>query len=157
MMMWVVWIVIAVALAIAELSSGDFTLLMIAGGCIGGFLMSLITPDVYWLQILVAAITGGLLLGLVRPTLLRRIRQMPGYISSLDRIVGSYGTVLETSNDDMQHVKINGEDWSARSVDGRRLAPGTQVFVTAVDGATVLVMPVATVPPDGPNFFIPNN
>ncbi|MDR1354688.1 MAG: NfeD family protein [Propionibacteriaceae bacterium] len=143
-MAWVIWIVIAVAFAIAELSVGTFTLLMIAGGCSGGFLVSLIAPNAYWLQTLTAVVLCGLLLGLLRPALRHHASLRSDCVPNLECIVGSYGVVLKNAKGDAVHVKINGKEWNASSVDGAQLLPGTQVFATAFDGTVVLVMPVAS-------------
>ncbi|MDR0837142.1 MAG: NfeD family protein [Propionibacteriaceae bacterium] len=146
-MFWVIWIILAVALAIAELSSGDFTLLMIAVGALGGFVAALVFPSVIWLQVLVAAATGGAGLWLVRPALLQRVNALPGYISSVERMLGSEGIVLEQSQEaELDHVKINGEVWTARSVTGVPLAVGSTVIVTDIDGTVALVTPLSDVP-----------
>jgi membrane protein implicated in regulation of membrane protease activity len=156
-MFWVVWIILAVALAIAELSSGDFTLLMIAVGALGGFVAAILFPSVIWLQVIVAAITGGLSLLWIRPALLRRVNAMPGYISSVERMLGSEGIVLEQSAEaELDHVKINGEVWTARSVTGVPLAVGSTVIVTDVDGTVALVAPLPGAAAPGTMPIVPS-
>jgi membrane protein implicated in regulation of membrane protease activity len=73
-MLWIVWIILAVALAIAELSRGDFVLLMLAAGALGGFIAALVFPNAIWLQALIAIATAGVAAWQIRPALLRRVR-----------------------------------------------------------------------------------
>jgi membrane protein implicated in regulation of membrane protease activity len=141
-----VWLVLAVGLAVAELHNGDFTLLMLSGGCVLGFAASLIFP-VFWIQVVVAVIAGALLLWLLRPTLLHRVRSMPGYRSSLDRMVGSTGVTTRAITASDGEVKINGEVWSARSMEGSPIALDTLIDVYGIDGTYLLVAPQSVLPP----------
>ena len=145
-LLWVVWLVGAVGLAIAELHSGDFTLLMLAGGCLFGLFAALIIPA-FWAQAIIAALSTALLLWVLRPTLLHRVRSMPGYRSSLDRMVGSSGLVTQAITADAGEVKIDGEVWSARSLEGTPIAADQEIDVYGIDGTYLLVVPRSAVPP----------
>jgi len=154
MIFWVLWLVVAIGLAIAELHSGDFTLLMLSGGGVAGLITSLIVPDLLWVQVIVAAAAAGLLLWALRPTLLRRVHSMPGYRSSLDRMVGSSGLVTQAITADAGEVKINGEAWSARSLTGADIPVETPVDVYEIDG-TFLMVAVRPQLPDGYAPIVP--
>lgn len=138
---WVVWLALGAGLAITELATLDFTLLMLAVGAVAGGVTALVFPGLLWLQIAVAVVVAVAMLALLRPTLLRRIRSMPGYRSSIDKLVGSSGTVMAEVTAQAGEVKVSGEVWTARSVDGTPIPAGEQIEVYRVDGATLLVYP----------------
>jgi membrane protein implicated in regulation of membrane protease activity len=81
------------------------------------------------------------MLALLRPTLLKKIRSMPGYRSSLDKMVGSTGQALTAITGTGGEIKVAGETWTARSVDGTTIPAGSQVEVYQVDGAVAVVYP----------------
>ncbi len=138
---WVVWLALGAGLALTELATLDFTLLMLAAGAVAGGVTALIFPGLLWLQIAVGVVVAVAMLGLLRPTLLRKVRSMPGYRSSLDKLVGSTGTVVVEITANAGEVKVSGEVWTARSVDGSSIGTGEQIEVYRVDGATLLVYP----------------
>lgn len=138
---WSIWLVLGAGLALTELVTLDFTLLMLAAGAVAGGATALIFPGLLWLQIAVAVVVAILMLALLRPTLLEKIRRMPGYRSSIDKLVGSAGVVVAEVTATGGEVKLSGEVWTARSVDGNPIGVGEQIEVYQVDGATVVVYP----------------
>ena len=89
--LWAGWGIGALLLAGAELFTLDLTLLMLAAGAAMGGVTALVFPGLFWLQIAVAIITAVATLFLLRPTLLAKVRNAPGYRSSLDKLVGTAG------------------------------------------------------------------
>lgn len=138
---WVAWLALAVILGVTEMITLDFTLLMLAAGALAGAGVALIVPGLVWLQIGVAVVVAVLMLALLRPTLLRRVRAMPGYRSSLDKMIGSAGLALTEVTTVGGEVKVGGEIWTARSLDGTTIPAGTEVEVYEIDGAVAVVYP----------------
>ncbi len=138
---WVIWLAAAALLALTEMATLDFTLLMLAAGALAGAGIALVLPAAGWLQILAAVVVALAMLGLLRPTLLRRIRSMPGYRSALDKMVGSSGVATSEITATEGEVKVAGEVWSARSLDGTAIPAGTQVEVYEIDGVVAVVYP----------------
>lgn len=138
---WALWFALGTGLAVTELATLDFTLLMLAAGAIAGGATALVFPGLLWLQIAVAVVVSVLMLALLRPTMLERVRRMPGYRSSVDKLVGSSGVVVAEVTATGGEVKLSGEVWTARSVDGGVIPAGEQIEVYQVDGATVVVYP----------------
>lgn len=138
---WLAWLALAVILGVTEMITLDFTLLMLAAGALAGAGVALIVPGLVWLQIAVAVVVALLMLALLRPTLLRRVRAMPGYRSSLDKMVGSAGLALTEVTTVGGEVKVGGEIWTARSLDGTTIPAGTEVEVYEIDGAVAVVYP----------------
>jgi len=141
--LWALWGILAVLLATLEMATLDLTLLMLALGAVAGGLTSLVIPGAYWLQVLVALGVATALQTMARPSLLRRLDTAPGYRSSLGKLVGSAGVALERTSRSGGQVKVNGETWSARTLDPDVVVePGDEVEVYEVDGVTLVVYPV---------------
>ena len=92
---WAIWLSLAFLLAIAEIMSLDLVLIMLAVGALAGAAVAVLAPSLWWLQILTAAAVSITMLLLLRPTLLAKVRNMPGYRSSAAKMVGSSGVAYE--------------------------------------------------------------
>jgi membrane protein implicated in regulation of membrane protease activity len=138
--LWVMWMALAALLGVAELLTLDFTLLMLATGALAGGVVALVLPGVLWAQIAVAVVVAVAMLGLLRPTLLQKVRALPGYRSSVDKMIGSPGVAITEITPGTGEVKVAGEVWSARSVEGT-IPSGTEIEVYRIDGAIAIVYP----------------
>ena len=137
---WVWWLVAGVLLAIAELFTGTFVLLMVAAGAFAATAAAALGAPVA-VQILVFAAAAGLGLLGVRPALRRRMDDGAAEPETfLTGIEGAECEVLEQV--DLNHglVRVGGEMWSARAYDATQvIEPGERVHVIEVKGATALV------------------
>jgi membrane protein implicated in regulation of membrane protease activity len=131
-----------VLLGVAEVLSLDLVLIMLAAGALAGMGVALIAPDLWWLQIVVASGVSIATLALLRPTLLAKVRSLPGYRSSTDKLVGSTGFAVSAITRSGGEVKIDGQSWSARPFDTTQvIEQGTEVEVYEIDGVTAVVYP----------------
>lgn len=139
---WIVWLALILIFGIIEVTTLEFTFLMLAVGSAGGLLSGLVGVP-WWGQILVAAVLSVLLLFAVRPPLLRALKRGGDpALSNVDALIGLSGTVTTDFNGNTNHVKLaNGESWTARTADETALVEGARVVVTAIDGATAVVAP----------------
>lgn len=137
---WVIWLVTAIGLGVAETATLDFTLLMLASGALAGMAAALVFPGLWWLQILVALVVAVAMLMLLRPTLLAKIGSAPGYRSSLEKMVGSAGVAVTEITTETGEAKVSGESWTARAVEGT-IPAGTEIEVYQIDGAVAVVYP----------------
>ena len=139
---WALWLTLAVLLAVAEVLSLDLVLIMLAAGALAGMGVALIAPDLWWLQILVASGVSIATLALLRPTLLAKVRSLPGYRSSTDKLVGSTGIAVSTITRAGGEIKLDGQSWSARPYEASQVIDqGTEVEVYEIDGAIAVVYP----------------
>lgn len=142
---WVVWLALILIFIIIEVSTLRFTFLMLALSAVAGLVAGLLGAQ-WWVQLVTAAVFSQLLLFVVRPPLVQRVRRGAEYVpSTIDALVGSDGTVTMPFADRVGQVTLsNGDVWSARlarRVGDVPLAPGSHIVVTAFDGATVVVEP----------------
>lgn len=138
--MWALWGALGLILATAELLTLDLTLIMLAVGAFAAAGVSLIVPSMVWLQAVVGIAVAVAMLGFLRPSMLRRFRNGPGYRSQLELVVGSTGTAMSAITRDSGTVKIKGEEWSARlALPDDEIAAGDEVIISAIDGVTAVV------------------
>ena len=145
---WIFWIVLILVFAIIEISTLEFTFLMLAGGSLGGLVSGLFGLP-WWAQFIVAFVLALLLLFAVRPPLLRALRKGGDPArSNVDALLGLSGVVTNDFSGNAAHVKLaNGEVWTARpsnQTGDRALVEGEKVVVTAIEGATAVVVPADT-------------
>jgi membrane protein implicated in regulation of membrane protease activity len=146
--LWAAWLLLAVALGVAEMVSLDLILLMVAVGALVGGLVALAGAP-FILQVLLAAGASGAMLMLVRPSLVARLHDGPTLVSGHNKLVGQQGVVTEElSAMNPGRVKVGGEIWSACPYDeGLTIPPGATVEVFAIRGATAYVHPVGELMP----------
>jgi membrane protein implicated in regulation of membrane protease activity len=138
---WIVWLVLAALLGVAEVMTTTlaFGLLAVAAGAaaiVGAVGLGL--P----LQIAAFAVAAAAGLGVVRPLAVRHIRQPPLLRTGTSALVGRPAIVTEEVTPLTGRVRIGGEVWSARSYDESQVIPeGSKVDVLAIEGATALVHP----------------
>jgi membrane protein implicated in regulation of membrane protease activity len=141
---WLLWIAAALVLGILEITAIDLVFAMLAGGALAGALADALGLGFVG-QVLIAAVVAGLLIGTIRPVLLRRLHMPPVGTTNSAALVGRSALVLQSVTLRGGLVKLGGETWSARSA-GPTFVEGDDVVVTAIDGATAVVGPL----PDGP-------
>ena len=139
---WAIWVSLAFLLGVAEVMSLDFVRIMLAVGALAGAGVAVLAPTLWWLQVLVAAVVSvGMLLAL-RPTLLAKVRNMPGYRSSAAKMVGSTGVAVSEINKAGGEIKVDGQSWTARPYSSDIVIErGTEIEVYEIDGAIAVVYP----------------
>ncbi len=137
---WLWWVAAALVLGVAEMLSLSLFLLMLAGGALAAAAASALgaSPAV---QFVLAPVVALLLVVGLRPWLLRHLRErVPLPETNAGALVGRGAVVVATVTDVGGRIKLNGEVWSARSAtEGRTYAPGAEVTVERIDGATAIV------------------
>jgi membrane protein implicated in regulation of membrane protease activity len=138
----VLWIVLAIALAIGEAFTATILVIFFAAGAGAAAIAASLGAPVL-VQVIVFAIVSGVSVAAVRPIVMRHARsalesgETPFGIEAME---GARGTVIDDVDADRGMVKIDGELWQARSFDGQETyQAGDHVRVVKVRGATVLV------------------
>jgi len=136
---WVVWLIAGVAFLLAEMTTTTLFLIPFAVGALAGMAVDLVDGQIV-LQMLAFLAVSGVAFTIVRP-IARRHRTMPARIrTGTAALIGRTATVLEEVTEAGGTIKLEGETWSARSLDEDEvLAPGTKVQVIQIQGATALV------------------
>jgi membrane protein implicated in regulation of membrane protease activity len=138
---WIVWLIVAAVLGVAELLTttlafGLLAIAAVAAAVVGAFHLS------FALQLVAFAVAAGAGLGFVRPIAIKHIKQPPALRTGVAALVGRSAIVLEEVTEHSGRVRIDGEEWSSRPYDESLVIPvGTKVDVMQIKGATVLVYP----------------
>jgi membrane protein implicated in regulation of membrane protease activity len=138
---WIVWLIVAAVLGVAELLTttlafGLLAVAAVAAAVVGAFHLG------FALQLAAFAVTAGAGLGFVRPIAIKHIKQPPALRTGVAALVGRSAIVLEEVTEHSGRVRIDGEEWSSRPYDETLIIPvGTKVDVMQIKGATVLVYP----------------
>jgi membrane protein implicated in regulation of membrane protease activity len=136
---WLIWVLVAVGLALGEVLTLSFFLGPIAVAAVAAALVALAGGGAV-LQLIVFIGGSIVSVALLRPIATRHLRTPQALRTGTAALVGARAVVLERVDDRGGQVKIGGETWSARAFfDGQVLEPGTRVEVAKIEGATALV------------------
>jgi membrane protein implicated in regulation of membrane protease activity len=133
------WILVAVGLAIAELFTVSFFLIMFAIGALAaagaaGLGAPFLVQGLVFTIVSLAATLG------LRPTLRKHFGRSSDEPTPVAEIAGSEAIVLERVDSTRGVVKIGGEYWQARALDaGQVIEPGERVQVIEIKGVTAMV------------------
>jgi len=137
---WILWLIIACGFGVGELLSGSGFFL--APFAIGAALAAAASGfgEVAAGAVFLAASVATLLA--VRPLVTRRMLNGPGLRTGGAALVGKHAMVTEriSNHEGVGRVRIDGELWTARSLDDHVIEPGARVEVVDIKGATALVM-----------------
>lgn len=137
---WVLWAVLAVALAVGEIFTpglfflGPVALAAIAAGAVA---LAGIGVAVQLVVFIVGALAS---VAVLRPIARAHIKVPPLLRTGTAALVGAKATVVQRVDAEGGRVRLGGEEWSARSyLEDQVLEPGTRVEVAKIEGATALV------------------
>ena len=137
----VIWVLLAVALAVGEvLTPGMFFLGPVALAAGAAALAALLGAGGLG-SLIVFIVCTVASLGILRPIARRHVRLPALSRTGTDALVGRKGIVTRQVDRHGGRVQIGGEEWSARAyLDDQVLAEGQTVDVVQIDGATALVV-----------------
>ncbi len=138
---WIVWLLLAAVLGVAEVMTTTLAFGLIAAGAVVAAVAGLAGATLP-VQLAAFAVAAGGGLVVVRPIAMRHIKQPPLLRTGTSALVGKKARVVEEVNGHSGQVRIGGELWSARSYDEDQVIPvDSTVNVFAIEGATALVHP----------------
>jgi membrane protein implicated in regulation of membrane protease activity len=142
MEVWLIWLVVAVALGVAEIFTLTAALGVVAGASlITAVLAATGLPIAVQFVVFAAAATAGVVL--VRPIALRHMSQPQAQLFGVDALIGKRAFVVREITDRDGRVRIDGEEWTARAAfdDSVVIPVGAAVDVLRISGTTAIVHP----------------
>lgn len=138
---WIVWLIIAVVLGVAEILT-----LTAALGLLGAAALSTSAAAALGLpvplQFVVFALISAAGLLVVRPLAARHKAAPRSRSFGIDALLGAPALVVQEVTRSAGRVRIGGEEWTARAFDDSLVIPeGSTVDVLRIDGATAVVYP----------------
>jgi membrane protein implicated in regulation of membrane protease activity len=137
---WVLWLIAAGVLGVAEMLTLTFVLGMVAVAAVAGAVTAAVglPPAV---QVASFAVVSVMLLGVVRPVARRHHHTPAALQTGAAALVGRRAVTITEVGRSGGQVRIGGEVWTARPYDERHVIPaGTAVDVVQIDGATAVVL-----------------
>ena len=133
------WVLLAVILAVGEIMSLSLFLAPFAIGALAGAVADLAGASAA-VAIIVFLVSSGLLFGFVRPIARRHVRTPAQLRTVTAALVGKTALFTERVDADGGAVKLEGEVWTARpDVPDEVIESGSRVHVVEIQGATALV------------------
>lgn len=141
----VIWLVAAAVLVVLELITGMVASFCMAIGCVAAMIVSYITPDVK-IQLLAFAI-GTILSFIFLAPVIRKWQKNKGdknpttQNSNMDALIGRIVVVTQTipADGELGRIRIDGDNWQARSVNGEEIEEGRKVRVVSYDSIIIEV------------------
>jgi membrane protein implicated in regulation of membrane protease activity len=136
---WVLWMIFAAALIIGEIFISGFFILFFGVGAIPAAIVAKLHGPFY-LQLLVFAVTSGVLLAFCRKIALKLTAGSPNNIGS-DRMIGKDAYVLKEINVKTASglVRVEREEWRAESESGETIPVERWAEVIRIDGTRLIV------------------
>ncbi|MEU4169475.1 NfeD family protein [Streptomyces sp. NPDC026665] len=138
---WVWWLIGAAGLGIPLVVTAMPEFGMLSVGAVAGAVAAGLGGGVV-VQTIVFVVVSVALIAVVRPVAKRHRAQRPELATGIEALKGKQAIVLErVDSSGAGRVKLGGEIWSARALDGgQAYEVGQEVDVVDIDGATAIVM-----------------
>ena len=133
------WLIACVVLVVIELGTVALTSVWFAGGALVAFIAALFHASWRW-QLALFVIVSLVLLFTLRPLVIKYVKPKRT-ATNVDSLIGKDAEVLTEIRNDREEgtVRLNGNEWTARSETGEVIPAGTMVTVTAVKGVRAFV------------------
>lgn len=148
-MIWeaIVWLVLVIVFAAAEVITVGLTSIWFAGGAAAAFFLAAAGAGIVW-QFAVFAAVSAVLLFFTRPWALKYLK--PKLVkTNYEAVVGKNACVVELIDNykECGTAVFNGQEWTARAYeDGKIFEAGTIVTVKEIRGVTLYVAESETMP-----------
>lgn len=133
------WLAVFVLLIVIELATMGLTTIWFAGGAVAGFIASMLGANVV-IQAVVFFVVSIVLLIFTRPFAVRYVNSNKTK-TNIDGLIGQEALVLEEINNIRETgcARLEGKEWTARSVDDSVIPADTVVIVERIEGVKLIV------------------
>ena len=137
---WIMWALLFAVFVVVEIVTPQMTTIWLALGALVSLIISLIFPELIWLQIAAFAVVSALALAFTRK-FARKVMHGDAEKTNADRCIGKEAVVTEEINNLLGkgQVNIRGIIWTARASDDAVITEGTLVIVEKIEGVKVIV------------------
>ena len=138
-----VWLGVVVMAIAAEAATADLIAIWIIPSALVSLILAVIDVPL-WLQVVVFIVLVVAFLALSKTFLRKYLKKRPNEITNADALIGQTAIVTENLDNLAQSgaVRVNGLEWSARSVDDSiKLEKGTLVVIRRINGVKLICEP----------------
>ena len=141
--MWKLWLIFSGIFLIMEIGTAGFLVFWFAIGSLVAMIASFFIENVV-AQTAIFVISSTILLFATRPFVNKFAKPANNNKTNAFSIEGKTGKVIQTIDpiEGKGQIKIDGETWSARSLDNTCISQDTKAIVEKIDGVKAIVKPV---------------
>lgn len=138
--LWLAWLLLGLVCLILEMTNGDFYIMCLAIGSLSASIASAFTDSLV-VQVIIFVIFSLLSIFLVRPIAVRYLHNgADNRRSNVDALIGREGKVTDRIEaGGYGRVKIDGDSWKAKSVDGLDIMEGVDVRILRLESIIAIV------------------
>ena len=142
--MWIFWLIVAGIFFVIEMATIGFLVFWLGIGALLAMFTSFITDSIL-VQSIVFVVTSTILLIFTRPLVNKFIKVPKELKTNAYSIIGKKGIVISKINniDGTGQIKIDGDIWSAKSLDEEDIDKNTEVEIVEIDGVKAVVKKVS--------------
>lgn len=136
---WGIWVIVAVGCAIAEIFTSGFFIIWFSGGALVAAVLSLAGVNLNWQIVSFVAVSTVLVLSTkkISSAWFRKGGEVKTNVYALEGMTGY--VIQDIPEQSFGQVKVEGEVWAAKSIDGTKIPSGAQVKVVKVEGVHLVV------------------
>lgn len=140
--MWQIWLIVAGIFFVAEIFTTGFLVFWFGLGAIFSMIASFFIQDLV-IQTTIFIIASVIFIFATRP-LANKFLKTDSVPTNVFSVIGKHGLVITDINpiDGTGQIKINGELWSAESLNNQPISKDTQIVVVKINGVKAIVSPV---------------
>lgn len=142
--MWIFWLIVAGIFFVIEMATIGFLVFWLGIGALLAMVTSFITDSIL-IQSIVFVVTSTILLIFTRPLVNKFIKVPKELKTNAYSIIGKKGIVISKINniDGTGQIKIDGDIWSAKSLNEEDIDKNTEVEIVEIDGVKAVVKKVS--------------
>lgn len=139
---WIIWLTAFLLLAVIEVITQWLTTFCLAIGCLAALICQLAGATISY-QLIALGITALLSFVIAAPYF-KKLHQRKGAKakteSNMDALIGRKAAVIaEIGANQLGRVKVDGDNWQARSIDGGAIDLSAQVEIVGYDSIILIV------------------
>lgn len=142
MTIWQIWLLVAAVFVIIEIFTSGFAVACFSVGCVFGAILAACELSLTW-QVVAFAVGTFLAFIFIRPFVMKIIEKRTNgsdVKTNMDSIIGKTAVVTERIEEGgYGRVKIDGDDWKARTVDGTAAEVGQKVKIESFESIILTV------------------
>lgn len=141
-MSWYIWLIIAGLFIIIEAFTSGFLIFWFGIGALVSMIASIFIEDIF-IQTIIFIISSVILIFATKP-FVKKFTNSKTISTNINSLIGKTGIVVKNIDNlaSVGQVKINGELWSAKSINNQIIPDNTKVEIIKIDGVKLIVKPI---------------
>lgn len=138
-MSWYIWLIIAGLFIIIETFTSGFLIFWFGIGALVSMIISIFIEDIF-IQTIIFIISSVILIFATKP-FVKKFTNSQTISTNINSLIGKTGIVVKEIDNlaSVGQVKVNGELWSAKSIDNQIISENTKVEIIEIDGVKLIV------------------